>query len=86
MTEEHKLKISMSNKGKSRNNGKIWITNGYHITRIFIEEFNSWELQGYRKGKKLIDKPQTAWNKGLKATQDSRVARQRRVSKIKIDN
>lgn len=26
MTDEHKKKISESSKGKTRNNGKIWVT------------------------------------------------------------
>ena len=86
MTEQHKLKISMSNKGKSRNNGKIWITNGYQTTRIYPKDFEEWKLKGYDKGKKLIERPQTSWNKGLKAIDDPRVARQRRVAKKKVDN
>lgn len=72
MTEEHKLKISTSCKGKTKNNGKIWITNGENITRIFPEEFEKYEQQGYTKGKKLTGVKQIPWNKGL-TKEDPRV-------------
>lgn len=81
MTNEHKQKISQSNLGKTRNSGKIWVTNGYQVTRIPPEELLEYQAKGFERGKKLINKPQVAWNKGLKAIEDERVARQRRVSK-----
>ena len=81
MTQEHKQKISQANLGKTRNNGKIWVTNGYETTRIMPEQFSEYQDKGFERGKKLLNKPQVAWNKGLKATEDERVARQRRVSK-----
>lgn len=65
MTKEHKEKISIANKGKSRNKGKIWITNGFHITRIYKDDLSQWQEKGYLQGKKLVNKPQVAWNKGL---------------------
>lgn len=72
MTEEHRNKISNSNKGISRNTGKIWITNGEHVTRISPEEYSLWESKGYTRGKKLTGKTYVAWNKGLDIT-DPRV-------------
>lgn len=42
MTEEHKRKISKSCSGITKNNGKIWITDGYNTTRIFPEDFKNW--------------------------------------------
>lgn len=87
MTNEHKQKISQANLGKTRNQGKIWITNGFEITRISPTEFEVWKVKGYTRGKKLINRPQVAWNKGLKASEDERVARQRRKPKqIKFDS
>lgn len=86
MTKEHKQKISESCRGITKNNGKIWVTNGYQTTRIYPQDFEEWKLRGYDRGKKLIDRPQTSWNKGLKAINDPRVARQRRISKKKVDN
>lgn len=86
MTNEHKQKISQANLGKTRNNGKIWVTNGFETTRILPSDFGLWEAKGYVRGKKLLNRPQTAWNKGLKAADDPRVARQRRVTKKKVND
>ena len=65
MRQEHKQKISESNKGITRNSGKIWITNGKHVTRIFPEDYHDWANKGYVLGKKLDGKCYVAWNRGL---------------------
>ena len=81
LTQKHKENISKSCLGKTKNNGKIWITNGYDLKRVLPEDLSFWKAQGYYKGKKLVDKPQIAWNKGLKASEDPRVAKMRRKPK-----
>ncbi len=72
MTEDHKQKISQSCKGKAKNTGKIWITNGVNITRIYPSELESYINKGYTRGKKQQGKTQVPWNKGL-TIKDSRV-------------
>ena len=65
MTDEHKKKISESSKGKTRNNGKIWVTDGKNPTRIFPEQLQEYILRGFVRGKKVEGKQQIPWNKGL---------------------
>ena len=72
MTEQHKENISKSCKGKTKNNGKIWITNGELITRINPEELSLYEQKGYTRGKRLNNKHYVPWNKGL-TREDPRV-------------
>lgn len=72
MTDEHKRKISESSKGKPRNNGKIWITDGKNLTRICPEQLQEYTLKGFVRGKKVNGKQQIPWNKGL-TKEDPRV-------------
>lgn len=72
MTEEHKKRISDSCKGITKNNGKIWITNGEQLTRIFPEELDTYTKRGFVRGKKLNKKEYVPWNKGL-TKEDPRV-------------
>ena len=81
LTEEHKKKICEACKGKSKNINKIWITDGFNLKRIYESDLQEWLIKGYVKGKKLIDRPQKAWNKGLKASDDPRVAKMRRKAR-----
>ena len=72
MTDEHKKKISESSKGKTRNNGTIWVTDGKNLTRIFPEQLQEYILRGFVRGKKIEGKQQIPWNKGL-TKEDPRV-------------
>lgn len=79
MTEEHKRKISESCKGKSKNKGKIYIHNDAEVKTIMPKEFPTYEALGYVRGRYLAGSQ--PWNKGLKATDDPRVAKMRRVAR-----
>lgn len=81
MTPEHKKKISDSCKGKTRNKGKIYVTNGVEVHSIQESELDSYVERGFRRGRLKTGETRVAWNKGLKATDDPRVAKMRRVSK-----
>lgn len=72
MTDEHKRKISESSKGKPRNNGKIWVTDGRNPTRICPDQLQEYTLKGFVRGKKVNGKQQIPWNKGL-TKEDPRV-------------
>lgn len=60
MTDEHKRKISKSNKGK--HSDKIWITNGEINKKIFPQELLEYASLGFYKGRYISTPP---WNKGL---------------------
>lgn len=79
MTEDHKRKISEACKGKSKNKGKICVNNGIEVKLIQVEDFAEYEKQGFVRGRYFRDRQ--PWNKGLKATEDSRVAKMRRVAR-----
>ena len=72
LSEEAKQKHSKAMIGK--NKGKIWITNGFECKSIFANELDVYISLGYKRGRKIIGKDYTPWNKGLKATEDKRVA------------
>lgn len=81
MTDEHKRKISESCKGKSKNKGKIYINNGIECKSICPQDLEKYIKLGYCIGRYFKDyKP---WNKGLKASNDPRVAKMRRLKKEK---
>ena len=48
MTPEHKKKISDSCKGKTRNKGKIYVTNGVEVHSIQESELDSYVERGCR--------------------------------------
>ena len=73
MTDEHKKKISESCKGKTKNNGTVWVTNGNIRTRVKKEELNIYLNNGFHLGKKLSNEVITPWNKGLTKDTDYRV-------------
>ena len=52
---------------------KIWVSNGYEIHRINECEFELYQIRGFSRGKKKVNSPQVAWNKGL-TKEDNRVA------------
>ena len=81
MTEEHKRKISESCKGKSKNKGKICINNGVEMKLIEEKDFSKYEILGFVRGRYFNE--YQPWNKGLKATEDERVAKMRRKPKMK---
>ena len=72
LSEESKQNHSKAMIGK--NKGKIWITNGFECKSIFPNELDIYISLGYKRGRKIIGKDYTPWNKGLKATEDKRVA------------
>ena len=76
MTEEHKRKIAEANRQARLN--RVWVTNGKNSHQIPVDLLNFYLENGYKRGKKKAGEVITAWNKGLKATQDERVAKQRR--------
>ena len=79
MTEEHKRKISESCKGKSKNKGKICVNNGVEMKLIEEKDFPEFEKQGFVRGRYF--KEYQPWNKGVRATDDERVAKMRRKAK-----
>lgn len=79
MTEEHRRKISESCKGKSKNKGKICINNGKEVKLIKESDFSQYEKMGFVRGRYYNE--YQPWNKGLKASEDSRVAKMKRVAK-----
>lgn len=64
MTDEHKKKISNTNKGL--NQGTIYITNGKIVKRIQPYKLNSYLEQGFHLGRKLDNQVWIPWNKGKK--------------------
>lgn len=68
MTEDHKRKISESNKGK--HSLKIWVTNGDKSVKILPDELQKYQKEGYQRGRTVTKPP---WNKGL-TKDDPRVA------------
>lgn len=60
LSEEHKKKISDSNKGK--HSLKIWVTDGTNSLKILPEEFEEYAQKGYGRGRTVTKPP---WNKGL---------------------
>lgn len=81
-SEETRLKISSSNKGKKRtleqnkansfrNKNKAWIKKGNIQKTVSLEELNFYLSQGWEKGRLKNKVP--AWNKGLTKESDPRV-------------
>ena len=68
MTDEHRRKISESNKGK--HSDKIWVTNGEKTYKIYPNQLDKYISEGYRRGRTLSMIP---WNKGL-TKEDPRVS------------
>lgn len=79
MTEDHKRKISEACKGKSKNKGKICVNNGIEVKLIQVEALAEYEKQGFVRGRYFKD--HQPWNKGLKATEDERIAKMKRVAR-----
>lgn len=75
MTDEHKQKISEACKGKTKNQDSVWVTNGYHRTRVRRDTVENYLKQGYWLGKKLFTDKFIAWNKGLTKETDDRVSK-----------
>lgn len=82
MTPEHKKKISDSCKGKTRNKGKIYVTNGVEVHSIQESELDSYVKRGFRRGRLKTGENRLAWNKGLKATDGPRVAKRTLLSSM----
>ena len=64
-TEESKAKMRKP-KNQGRNNsqfGTCWINNGVEVKKIKSDELHLWEIQGWRKGRKLVF-PNQSWASG----------------------
>lgn len=83
------LHDKMSQKAKERQHlpttlGKISITNGDKNKMVFPDELETYELQGWYKGKTM--KNSSAWNKGLTKDTDSRLAKMSEERKQRFKN
>jgi hypothetical protein len=81
MTESHKQKIAEANR-KARLN-RVWVTNGQESHQIPRDSLDAYIQNGYTFGKKKQGDVIVPWNKGLRASNDPRVAKMRRRPKDK---
>jgi hypothetical protein len=81
MTESHKQKIAEANRQARLN--RVWVTNGHESHQISRDALDEYLQNGYVFGKKKQGEVIVPWNKGLKAVDDTRVAKMRRRPKSK---
>lgn len=72
MNDLHKQRISASCKGKTKNNGTVWLSKDGRRTRVSADKVDAMLADGWIRGK-ITSVKQVPWNKGLTAESDERV-------------